>query len=100
MLIHALQLKLDRLVGSEALKQWQLQVAKARLSEVVREASMDGPQEITLHGEPVAVLVSKKLYDKMRARKPSFVQFMRSSPLAGLEIEFERNPSHNRDVDL
>jgi len=99
-LTNELQFKLDRLVRSTALKQWQLQVAKAKLSEMVREASIDGPQEITLHGEPVAVMVSKKLYEKMRARKPSFMQFMRSSPLVGCEVEFERNPSHNRDVDL
>ncbi len=82
------------------MKQWQLQVAKAKFSEIIREASADGPQEITLHGEPVAVLVSITLYNKLRARKPSFVDFMLRSPLVGLDVEFDRNTSHNREVDL
>ena len=37
---------------------WQIQEAKARISEVVKCAQNQGPQEITLHGKPVAVLVS------------------------------------------
>ena len=76
-------------------------MAKAKFSEVIREASTDGPQQITVHGEAVAVIISFELYNKMRARKPSFVDFMLQSPLAGLEeIEFERNPSLNREDDL
>ncbi len=31
---------------------WSLQDAKAKLSEVVRLAQTEGPQTITLHGEP------------------------------------------------
>jgi prevent-host-death family protein len=82
------------------MKKWQLQVAKAKFSEMIREASVDGPQEITLHGEPVAVILSIALYNKMKVRKPSFVDFMLRSPLVGLDVDFERNTSHNREVDL
>ncbi len=39
---------------------WQLQDAKARLSEVVKAASLHGPQEITLHGKPAVVVISKQ----------------------------------------
>jgi prevent-host-death family protein len=82
------------------MKQWQLQEAKAKFSEVVREASLDEPQEITVHGEPAVVILSKALYDRLRKSKPSFTQFMRRSPLAGLNIEFDREQSHARDIDL
>jgi prevent-host-death family protein len=36
---------------------WQLQEAKNRLSEVIYAAQSLGPQTITRHGEPVAMVV-------------------------------------------
>lgn len=83
------------------MKKWQIQEAKAKFSEVVREATDDGPQEITHHGEPVVVILSKALYDKLRApKKISLVDLIGKSPLKGLDMEFERNPSKNRDIEL
>ena len=37
---------------------WQLQEAKNRLSEVIRRARDEGPQTITVRGEPAAVVSS------------------------------------------
>lgn len=80
---------------------WQMQDAKARLSEVIKLAEQDGPQEITLHGRPVAVVLARSEFDKLSGRSQSFVAFMRSSPLYGLdELEFEREQSMNRDISL
>ena len=31
---------------------WQIQEAKQRLSEVIRKATLEGPQRLTLRGEP------------------------------------------------
>src|SRR6266851_8460316 len=64
---------------------WQLQEAKARLSEVVQSAEREGPQEITLRGRPAAVVVSKRDFTRLTGRKPSFVRFLRESPLAKVE---------------
>jgi len=36
---------------------WQLQEAKNRLSEVIHAAQSQGPQTITRHGEPVAMVI-------------------------------------------
>jgi prevent-host-death family protein len=36
---------------------WQLQEAKNRLSEVIHAAQNQGPQTITRHGEPVAMVI-------------------------------------------
>jgi prevent-host-death family protein len=44
---------------------WSLQDAKAKFSEMVREAQADGPQEITLRGEPVAVVLSSEEYRRL-----------------------------------
>jgi len=38
---------------------WQMQEAKAKLSELVKRAEADGPQDITLHGRSVAVVLSR-----------------------------------------
>jgi len=52
---------------------WQMQEAKARLSELVKRAESEGPQNITL----------------------------RQSPLYGLdEIELERDRSLTREIEL
>src|SRR4030081_527856 len=42
--------------GSRA-GRWRLQDAKARFSEVVREAQQRGPQRVTLHGKDAVVIV-------------------------------------------
>lgn len=80
------------------MKQWQLQDAKARFSEVVREASTNEPQEITVHGEPTVVILSMALYRKLCKPKQNFKEFMEASPFAGLDIEFERDSSKTRDT--
>jgi prevent-host-death family protein len=80
---------------------WQIQDAKARLSEVIKLAEHDGPQEITLHGRPVAVLLSRTEFEKLSRRGQSFLEFMQGSPLYGLdEIEFEREQTVTRDISL
>lgn len=81
-------------------RQWQLQEAKARLSEVIRACHDDGPQEITLRGELAAVVLSETDYQQLTGRKPSFVDWIRQSPLVGLDFEFERDRSPARDVEL
>jgi prevent-host-death family protein len=79
---------------------WQLQDAKARLSEVVKLAQSEGPQAITVHGKPAAVLVSREEYERLAARKLRFTEFIRRSPLAGVEFELKRDRSPPRKVKL
>ena len=38
---------------------WSLAKAKDNLSEVVRRATAEGPQSITVHGEETALVISK-----------------------------------------
>jgi prevent-host-death family protein len=79
---------------------WQLQDAKARLSELLRNLESEGPQEITVHGKPVAVVLSFDDYEKLSRKEESFVDFMRRSPLCGLNLNLKRDKSPTRDVDL
>lgn len=81
------------------MRSWQMQEAKARLSELVKRAESDGPQDITLHGRSVAVVLSRSAFEQLSGSKQSLVEFMRQSPLYGHdEIEFERDQSATREV--
>ena len=79
---------------------WQLQKAKARLSEVIRKAAKEGPQKITVHGEPTAVVISSEDYERLKHPKGSFVEFMRCSPLYGLELNSGREQTLTRDAEV
>ena len=80
---------------------WQMQEAKARLSEVVKCAQSEGPQNISLHGQSVAVVVSRALFDSLTGNDTSLVDFMRRSPLYGDEdIQLERETSLTRELAL
>ena len=76
----------------------QLQEAKACMSELVKRAQV-APQGITLHGKPVAVVVSQATFDTLSQSKGSLLDFMQASPLAGGdEPAFERERSRTRRV--
>jgi prevent-host-death family protein len=81
---------------------WQMQDAKARLSELVKRAESDGPQDITLHGRSVAVVVSRAVFDRLSGQMASVVDFMQASPMVGLDdtLVFERDPSLTRETPL
>jgi prevent-host-death family protein len=79
---------------------WQLQDAKARLSEVVKKAASEGPQHITVHGEPSAVVLSETDYRRLQAPQQRFVDFIRDSPLYGVELDLERDRSPVRTEPL
>jgi antitoxin Phd len=82
------------------LRSWQVQEAKARFSALLRAASRSGPQRIIVQGEPPAVVISIKEYERLRGDKPSLVAFLRASPLAGIDLRIERDRSPVRAVKV
>lgn len=82
------------------MRTWQLQEAKARLSEVIKQASKEGPQTITMRGEPTAVVISINEYERLRRPKGNFVEFMRKSPLFGVDLDMKREQSLTRESDV
>ena len=82
------------------MKTWQLQEAKARLSEVIKQASKEGPQTITMRGEPTAVVISRDEYERIKHPRGSFVEFMRKSPLYGVDIDLKREQTLTREADI
>ena len=79
---------------------WQLQEAKAKLSDLVKATVKDGPQEITVRGKITVVVLSQADYERLKGRRGSFVDFMRRSPLVGVNLNLERDRAPARDVDL
>ena len=82
---------------------WQLQTAKAQLSEVIRRARTTGPQVVTKQGREEAVIVGIEEFKKLtqKAKQPeSLVQFFAESPLAETAIDLERRPDYGRGGDL
>ena len=81
------------------MQSWQLQEAKARMSELVKRAQ-EGPQGITLHGKPVAVVVSQATFEALSRAQGSLLDFMQASPLAALppgdEAAFEQALKRDR----
>ncbi len=79
---------------------WQMQEAKARMSELVKRAQ-NQPQDITLHGKSVAVVISRETFDRLSQTQDSLVDFMRRSPLFGADdIALERDRSQTREVSF
>jgi prevent-host-death family protein len=71
---------------------WQLQEAKAQLSQVIRNAATS-PQIITLRGEETAVILSTEQYNKLTKPKMGVVEFFQNSPLADVAIDLKRDKS-------
>ncbi len=80
-------------------RNWQLQEAKNKFSEVVDEALREGPQVITRRGVETAVVLSYTDYRKMLLGRESMSAFFRKSPLADVELDLTRDNSASREID-
>jgi len=81
-------------------REWQLQEAKNRLSQVVDSALHDGPQTITLRGKPAAVVVSFEEYRKLTLPRVGLSTFFEQSPLYGVDLDLGRSADLPREVEL
>jgi len=82
---------------------WQLQDAKNRFSEVVKRAKEEGPQTVTVHGQPAAVVVSALEYEKLIKPRMSFAEFLLAEtpwPDDVVDAINDRTTDTGRDVDF
>ena len=74
-------------------RNWSVQDAKNRFSEVV-EAARRAPQTVTEHGKPVVVVVDVAEFERLRqperAKAPSFAELLLAMPQDDGEF-----PRHN-----
>lgn len=78
---------------------WTVASAKARFSEVMERAQRT-PQTITRNGRPSVVMVSVEAWERTVSRKGSFARFLLDSPLAGAELDTDRDADRGRDIEL
>ena len=78
---------------------WQIQEAKARFSEMVERTLKEGPQTVTSHGKPVAVLIPLDEYRRLRTGGKSFKTLLASAPLEGVEIRRSRDTGRIVDFE-
>ena len=75
---------------------WQFQTAKAQFSEIFRRARSEGPQYVTKAGKEFVVVFSLEQYRELTLQrdqpKTTLIEFFRSSPLVGADLDFERDP--------
>jgi prevent-host-death family protein len=77
---------------------WQLQDAKQRFSELVRETLENGPQVVTRHGEEVVVVVPAAEYRAAQRPRRDFAEFLRNGPdLEPLELGSRRQPPRSAE---
>lgn len=82
------------------MEHWKLEDAKARFSEVVRLASSDGPQLVTVRGKEAAVILAPQDYRRLVAEPNAvpFTDFLKTLDLGGIDLE--RELDRGRDIDL
>jgi prevent-host-death family protein len=86
---------------------WQVQSAKAHLSELIEDAQTKGPQIITKHGSETAVVLSFKEYRALAApavgsaQKVDLLDFLFTAPKFESdedEAEFFASLRHSQDL--
>lgn len=59
---------------------WDIQSAKSNLSELLRQLREKGPQTISVHGKPAAVVLAVEDYERLIGAKPSLAEYLLSGP--------------------
>jgi prevent-host-death family protein len=78
---------------------WQVQEAKQKFSQLVRQAIEQGPQVVTRHGEEAVVVISAAEYRRLTGRQFDVKAFLLAGPDLGA-LDLERKAEMPRDVDL
>ena len=72
------------------MKLWPLQDAKNQFSEVVRRAQKEGPQTVTRHGRPVAVVVAAEEFRNAQGGSESVLEFFAPLKGSGINLNGEK----------
>ena len=75
---------------------WTVAEAKAKLSKVIEQARLKGPQTITRNGHTAVVLVSIEEWERKTKRIGSLAEFFAGSPLRGSDLSVVRSPETPR----
>lgn len=80
--------------------EWQLQEAKNKLSQLVKNADKGIPQYITVHGKNTAVILSTKEYERLKRPASNLSSALLMPIIDEKDNLFKRNRDTGRDIDL
>lgn len=80
--------------------EWQLQEAKANLSQLIKQAVSGDAQVVTVHGKPTAVVVSAEEYARLTRRRGKLSDALLRPGLAIEDLDLTRSRDTGRDVEL
>lgn len=82
-------------------RQWQLQEAKARFSEVVDQALTGEAQVVTRRGRPAVVVIPYDEYTRLHGGEGTAWDIFKSAPhLDARDLPVQRDTAPVRPVDL
>ena len=82
------------------MQHWQLQEAKNKFSAVIDKALSDGRQMVTRRGVETVVILSAEQYRELIKPKLGLVDFMKRSPLKGIDLNLDRDKGFAREIDF
>ena len=80
--------------------QWSVAQAKAKFSEVIHRAKVEGPQTVTRNGQTAAVIVAADEWERKTRRIGNLAEFFASSPLRESGLKAKRLNARLRRADL
>jgi prevent-host-death family protein len=87
----------------DSLGQWKLEDAKARFSEVVRLATSEGPQLVTVRGKEAAIILDPATYRRLLPQPADHIpvaEFLQTLDLSGIDLEREVEQEEDIDREL
>jgi prevent-host-death family protein len=82
------------------LERWTLQDAKNRFSDLVRLVLADGPRVVTRGRHDAVVVLAADEYERLTRPEESLVDFLQKSPLANVQLDFDRPRNAGRPIHL
>jgi prevent-host-death family protein len=79
---------------------WTVAEAKAKFSEVIEQAQIQGPQTITRNGHHAVVVVSIQEWERKTKRTGNLAEFFAASPLRGSKLKTRRSKHGLRVTEL
>ena len=79
---------------------WQLQEAKGNFSQLIKRAANGDAQTVTVHGKPMAVVVSAEEYVRLTRHRTKLSSALLRPDLAAEDLDITRSRDTGRDIEL
>ena len=79
---------------------WTVAEAKAKFSEIIERAIVDGPQTITRNGRTAAIVVGADEWQRKTKRVGNLAEFFAESPLRDSGLKIRQSKDRPRKISL